>query len=418
MPSSSNADTLVSGALSQVNYRHPDKTKRDIMNLLHHYKGLAPCKSRFTFNDGQERDLILIKGTVPVPYKGNTYNIPVSMWLLDTHPYHAPICYVVPTPDMQVKVSKHVDNAGKIYLPYLHEWNQASSDLLGLVQVCIIIFSEQPPVFSRPRQPAPTYPGYPPQQAAGYPPQPAAGYPPQPAGGYPPQPISGYPPYPATSSMGGGFPPAYPVPDQGTGNLPYPPGQGNSPGYPAYPPGGSPSSTPSSLSSQSSLSQEQVKASILSAVEDKVRRRVREEFSQVQAETDSLKRTRDELTQGQAKLGSMVARLEQETQQMGDSIAVLEAKKEELERLGDKLEGVEEVPVDELVSPSTPLYKQLMAAVAEEAATEDTVYFLGEALRRGAVDCEVFLRQARDVSRRQFLMRATILQCRKKAGLE
>lgn len=145
---------------------------------------------------------------------------------------------------------------------------------------------------------------------------------------------------------------------------------------------------------------------------------MREEFSQVQAETDSLKRTRDELTQGQAKLGSMVARLEQETQQMGDSIAVLEAKKEELERLGDKLEGVEEVPVDELVSPSTPLYKQLMAAVAEEAATEDTVYFLGEALRRGAVDCEVFLRQARDVSRRQFLMRATILQCRKKAGLE
>ena len=62
------------------------------------------------------------------------YNIPVALWILDTHPIHAPLCYVRPTPDMQIKVSQHVDGNGKIYLPYLHEWDAANSDILGLVQ--------------------------------------------------------------------------------------------------------------------------------------------------------------------------------------------------------------------------------------------------------------------------------------------
>ena len=31
---------------------------------------------------------------------------------------------------MQIRVSRHVDHTGKVYLPYLHEWNHANSDLL------------------------------------------------------------------------------------------------------------------------------------------------------------------------------------------------------------------------------------------------------------------------------------------------
>ena len=36
---------------------------------------------------------------------------------------------------MQIKVSRHVDTSGKIYLPYLHEWAYPNSDLIGLIQV-------------------------------------------------------------------------------------------------------------------------------------------------------------------------------------------------------------------------------------------------------------------------------------------
>ena len=41
--------------------------------------------------------------------------------------------------DMQIKVSKHVDTNGKIYLPYLHDWKYPNSDLIGMIQVRILI---------------------------------------------------------------------------------------------------------------------------------------------------------------------------------------------------------------------------------------------------------------------------------------
>ena len=56
-----------------------------------------------------------------------------------------------------------MDHTGKIYLPYLHEWNHSSSDLLGLIQICIITFGELPPVFAKSAQPPPQQ-QQPPQQ--------------------------------------------------------------------------------------------------------------------------------------------------------------------------------------------------------------------------------------------------------------
>ena len=60
---------------------------------------------------------------------GCGYNIPVCIWLMDTHPYNAPMCYVKPTSDMQIKASMFVDHNGKIYLPYLHDWVPVSNVL-------------------------------------------------------------------------------------------------------------------------------------------------------------------------------------------------------------------------------------------------------------------------------------------------
>ena len=66
---------------------------------------------------------------------------------------------------MQVKVSKHVDVAGKIYLPYLHEWVHPNSNLLRLVQICFAIFNAQPPVCAKSTQSQnlPYHPMYTPQ---------------------------------------------------------------------------------------------------------------------------------------------------------------------------------------------------------------------------------------------------------------
>lgn len=60
----------------------------------------------------------------------NTYHIPICIWLMDTHPYNAPLAYVQPTAEMQIKVSMYVDHNGKIYLPYLHDWNPVGFSFL------------------------------------------------------------------------------------------------------------------------------------------------------------------------------------------------------------------------------------------------------------------------------------------------
>ena len=62
------------------------------------------------------------------------------------------------------------------------------------------------------------------------------------------------------------------------------------------------------------------------------------------------------------------------------------------------------------------LYR-LLNAFAEEAALEDAIYYMGEALRCGIIDLEIFLRQVRTLSRKQFMLRALMQKCRQKAGL-
>jgi len=385
-----NIESLLSSALQKVKYRHPELTKRDVLSALHHYRGLIPKQDKFIFNDGVQRDLINIYGTIPVPYKGQNYNIPISLWLLDTHPYHAPICYVKPTADMQIKVSKHVDHSGKIYLPYLHEWTRPNSELLGLLQICIVTFSEQPPVYSKPKEqtvPALTYPSQPtyyPQhqghlQYQGYNSQ----YNNNPSSAYPAQTYS-------QGATSGGYPTQYPPT--------------------VYP--GNPEVT------SGTVTQEQMKASILSAVEDKVRSKLREECALRQAEADSIRQVGEELVQGQGRLQQMVERLRLETQDLESHVTLLTMKEKELEEVVTRLEANGEVDCDEAVIATSPLYRQLMAAYAEESATEDAIYFLGEALRRGVIDCEVFLRHVRQLSRRQFILRATMHKARRTAGLK
>ncbi|XP_019407292.1 PREDICTED: tumor susceptibility gene 101 protein isoform X1 [Crocodylus porosus] len=181
-------------------YKYRDLTVQETVGVITQYKDLKPVMDAYVFNDGSSRELMSLSGTIPVPYRGNTYNIPICLWLLDTYPFNPPICFVKPTSSMTIKTGKHVDANGKIYLPYLHEWKHPQSDLLELIQVMIVVFGEEPPVFSRPTISA----SYPPYQPTGPPnasympgmPSGISPYPP----GHPPNP-SGYPKYPYPSGV-------------------------------------------------------------------------------------------------------------------------------------------------------------------------------------------------------------------------
>ena len=130
---------------------YQDQTKRDVCNVLGLYRNLKPRLEKCSLPTGIKRELLCLKGTIPVSYRNNIYNIPVNLWILHNHPESAPICWVNPTKDMTIKVSKHVDDTGRIFLPYLSEWNSHSSDLLGVIQVMIIVFGETPPLYSKPK---------------------------------------------------------------------------------------------------------------------------------------------------------------------------------------------------------------------------------------------------------------------------
>jgi ESCRT-I complex subunit TSG101 len=205
-------------------YKYPDLAKREILSALQSFTDLRPQLSTHVFNDGNARELLCLDGTIPVMYKGKTYNIPVCLWLLDTHPYNPPMVFVKPTAFMQIKPGKHVDANGRIYLPYLHEWKHPQSDLAGLIQILVCIFGEEPPVFAKSQSTA-SQPPYP--TGAAFTPYPTTGstmpqpnnYPPAagPGGYRAPAPYGGppqYPPYP------GGYPPATGQPSQPPASQP------------------------------------------------------------------------------------------------------------------------------------------------------------------------------------------------------
>ncbi|XP_072400083.1 tumor susceptibility gene 101 protein isoform X2 [Diabrotica undecimpunctata] len=373
-------------------YHNPDVAYREIINITTQYRGLHPEQSVYTFNDGSRMDLINLSGTIPVRYKGNVYNIPICIWLIDTHPENAPICYVKPTSDMSIKVSMFVDQNGKVYLPYLHDWVPNESDLLGLIQVMIVTFGEQPPVFARAKDNE-SYP--------------SNSFMPQPSGGYmPPYPT----PYPPASGGFGGYPP-YP-PTSNNSFQGYPPYPSTQPQYPFNfgPPGTQASGT-------GTIKEEHIRESLLTALEEKLLRRMKEQFQQNQAELETLKRTQEELKQGKLKLDGILSRLEKEKNDLDKNITMLQDKEQELNKAIERISNQESIDVDDAVTTTAPLYKQLLNAFAEEAALEDTIYYMGEALRCGVIDLDVFLRQVRTLSRKQFMLRALMQKCRQKAGL-
>ncbi|NXW63466.1 TS101 protein, partial [Eurystomus gularis] len=373
-------------------YKYRDLTVQETTSVITQYKDLKPVMDSYVFNDGSSRELMSLSGTIPVPYRGNTYNIPICLWLLDSYPFNPPICFVKPTSSMTIKTGKHVDANGKIYLPYLHEWKYPQSDLLELIQVMIVVFGEEPPVFSRPTASS----GYPPYQATG---------PPNPS--YVPGIPGGISPYPAGSTPNPSYP-NYPyaggVPFPATTSVPY---------YPSQPP-----VTTVGPSRDGTISEDTIRASLISAVSDKLRWRMKEEMDRAQAELNALKRTEEDLKKGHQKLEEMVTRLDQEVAEVDKNIELLKKKDEELSSALEKMESQSENnDIDEVIIPTAPLYKQILNLYAEENAIEDTIFYLGEALRRGVIDLDVFLKHVRLLSRKQFQLRALMQKARKTAGL-
>lgn len=380
----------VTQLLHTAKYKHPEHTKQDIANTIKYVITLTPRLEKYTFETGESKELICLDGTIPVTFRDASYNIPVGIFISDNHPFEAPLCYVRPTKDMTIKTSPHVDGSGRVYLPYLSEWNKNTSDILSTIQVMQIVFGQMCPVY---------------QKAKGYD-SPSSNVSMPPA-----LPMNPYYPSANSNNTSNNGPSS-----SGSISMPTPP----QPLYPFSSQQPQPYSSPSSHTNNptGTISEEHIKASLVSAVEDRLKSRMREKIHQLQDEIEVLKKTSNDLNRGKIQLDDMKTR-------MANEIAELTAAKQKLSDLDEQLQEFivkydkegEDINPDEVYGPTQPLFKQLLDAYAEENAVVDAIYYTGEGLRAGVISLDVFLKSIRELSRRQFMLRALMRACRAKARL-
>lgn len=85
--------------------------------------------------------------------------------------------------------------------------------------------------------------------------------------------------------------------------------------------------------------------------------------------------------------------METDSVELNDCKQKLVAKNSQLDELVKKCEeNGKSVVIDDAFGPTHPLYKQLLNAFSEENAIVDAIYYLSEALRKGIIDLDVFLK--------------------------
>ncbi|KAF5733655.1 protein ELC-like [Tripterygium wilfordii] len=130
--------------------------RNHLVTLTGAYPSLEPKTAVFTHNDGRSVNLLQADGTIPMPFHGVTYNIPVVIWLMESYPRHPPVVYVNPTQDMVIKrPHPHVNPSGLVSIPGLQNWIYPSSNLVDLIGELSKTFSRDPPLYSQ-RRPTPS----------------------------------------------------------------------------------------------------------------------------------------------------------------------------------------------------------------------------------------------------------------------
>lgn len=456
-------DGYLNDKLKTRHYQYRMDAKKDILNTIRAYGDLHPEESLY-FNEetNKQFNILCLTGTIPVSYKGSSYNIPILIQLLHSHPHQAPLVFVKPTSTMVIKPSRHVDEKGRVYLPMLTEWQQQNmgnkGGMIDLIKQLQIIFGQTPPVYAKSaQQPQTQQQQIPPHRPTFPTPYPAGGQSGGhvPHGGMPmPQPsmypssqrsqfpqgygVSGSTPYPSgnTPYPSGNTP--YP-----SGNTPYPSGGSNPPPYPAATSmnsgpvsNQSPYPSTSSQLQQNHLQQQQqqqtnnvqrqdsaideqmVRMSLLSTAEDKLKQRIQEVFEMARIEQENLQMTKVKLESGGTKLTSMMHEMREEKANLEANISLLEQKNSEIDDLLEKMESDSaNMNIDETIVTTNPIHAQILDLYAEESAIEDTLYYLTEGLRREVVPLTEFLKSVRKLSRKQFMLRATLIKAREVAGL-
>jgi len=122
----------------------------DATSVRAKYPSLLSKAETYVHEDGRENRLLVLHGTLPMHYQGSVYNIPVEIFVPEKYPLEPPLAYVRPTSTMDLKPRHpHMSIEGRVYLPYLSQWQGLSHNLVTLCDEMARIFGLDPPVFAR-----------------------------------------------------------------------------------------------------------------------------------------------------------------------------------------------------------------------------------------------------------------------------
>ena len=374
---------------------------------------------------------------------------------------------------MCINVTETVDSNGRVMLPCIKEWQHPKSDLYLLLNMMSIQFGQQTPLYARSANASPAVaataaavnqphqyygggggmygahtpqPPMPSQQQANMLPYPVAdaAYRPHypgmpssmPSSMYQPAPVAGYHPSPMNDHPGvavaSNYPmssnnPYYPMPtpqpSQAISHLksatnPAPSGvasQGR--------PGMQPAVTNSAFAGQGqvggddTIKPEYYRMSLISAVEDKVKKRMSEWQENKLAQIDYFKTSKSTLEKNERNLNALIAETRQQCASIGQLTVDLRRRCAHMSESMSRSEHRDKASIEDAIVTPTPLYRQLLQLFAEEMALQDLIFYLGQGLTHKTVSLENFLKQIRLLTRKQFMLRATMNRARERAML-
>ncbi|XP_060941106.1 E3 ubiquitin-protein ligase RNF31 isoform X2 [Limanda limanda] len=136
--------------LVECKYVFPEQTVLDLQRVRTLYSDLRLYVDFYCFPNKEKKKLVYLAGTLPVHYEGSVYNIPVCIWLHETHPVSRPRCYVCPSVTMLINPScRCVDASGNISLTQLKNWTLGVSNLSLLMSEMRRAFQVDTPLYAR-----------------------------------------------------------------------------------------------------------------------------------------------------------------------------------------------------------------------------------------------------------------------------
>ncbi|KAI9594573.1 UEV domain-containing protein [Syncephalis fuscata] len=344
--------------------------------LLTRYPTLIPTAS------SDQTMPLCFQGTLPITFHGQSYHIPLGVWLPCDYPATAPTVRILPTEQMAIRTGAYVDTNGQIRHPYLSSiWSEQtqSVDLVHLCDILQTCFSQDPPVCARSA----------PQSNSSNSHRPLAGdtnvVPPLILTNMPPQdPFAQAPPIKSPLDYRTIF-------------------------------GGSNSNSPEEQ--QHIREQEEERQVIVESIRQKLREDLDIFHQQHHERVNGVLTQHTKLVEHEQLVDTAHARLLQVEAELDEELADLLKKGREIAAAADAIQVEPEFAPNELIQGRTALDEQIFELTAKEHAIDDVIDQLSLALRRGYINLPTFLKLVRRQSRDQFLCKALLFKARSQARL-